>query len=140
MKLKIKKLNPDGRLPAYAMPGDAGLDLFSAGDFVLRAGEKGAVPTGIAMEIPDGFVGLVWDKSGLAIKNGLKTLGGVIDSGYRGEVLVGMINLGPADFTFAKGNKVAQMLIQKVERPEIVEAAELSEAERGDKGFGSSGK
>ena len=84
MKLKIKKLKPDARMPEYALPGDAGLDLFASENFTLKKGEKGAIPTGIAMEIPDGFVGLIWDKSGLAMKHGLKTLGGVVDSGYRG--------------------------------------------------------
>ena len=140
LKLKIKKLKPDAKLPEYALPGDAGLDLFAAEDFTLKPGEKGAVPTGIAMEIPDGYVGLIWDKSGLAMKHGLKTLGGVVDSGYRGEVLVGMINLGAADYVFEKNHKVAQMLIQKKESVALEEAAELSEAARGARGFGSSGK
>lgn len=140
MKLKIKKLKPEAKLPAYALPGDAGMDLFAAEKFTLKKGEKGAVPTGIAMEIPEGFVGLIWDKSGLAMKHGLKTLGGVVDSGYRGEVLVGMMNLGPADYTFEKGHKVAQMLIQKKESVAIEEASELSSTERGAGGFGSSGK
>lgn len=139
MKLKIKKLK-DVNTPKYEHPGDAGLDLFSAETITLKAGEKGAISTGVAMEIPEGYVGLIWDKSGLAIKNGLKTLGGVIDSGYRGEVLVGMINLGMADYTFEKNHKVAQMIIQKKERIEIEEAGELSDSARGEKGFGSSGK
>ncbi|MCK5026890.1 MAG: dUTP diphosphatase, partial [Candidatus Pacebacteria bacterium] len=95
---------------------------------------------GIAMEIPEGYVGLIWDKSGLAIKQGLKVLGGVIDSGYRGEVMVGMINLTNKTYTIAEGHKVAQMIIQKTEMVEIEEVEELSDAQRGDKGFGSSGK
>jgi dUTP pyrophosphatase len=98
------------------------------------------VPTGIAMEIPEGYVGLIWDKSGLSIKNGIKTLGGVIDSTYRGEVLVGMINLSDADYTFLKGHKVAQMVIQKKEFVDFEEVSELSDTVRGEGGFGSTGK
>jgi len=139
LTLKIKKLK-DVPLPKYEHAGDAGLDLFAAETITLRRGEKTAVPTGIAMEIPEGYVGLIWDKSGLAIKQGMKTLGGVVDSGYRGEVLVGIMNLGPADYTFEKGHKVAQMVIQKKEWVEVVEASELSDTSRGEKGFGSSGK
>ncbi len=140
IRLKIKRLCADAKLPAYAMIGDAGLDLFASETVILKKGDKAAIPTGIAMEIPDGYVGLIWDKSGLAVKSGLKTLGGVIDSGYRGEVLVGMINLGAADFAFEKGNKIAQMIIQKKESVIVEEAAELSDADRGARGFGSSGK
>jgi len=139
IRLKIRKLK-DTTLPAYAMAGDAGLDLFASETTLIKKGEKTAVPIGIAMEIPEGYVGLIWDKSGLAVKNGLKTLGGVIDSGYRGEVLVGMINLGDADYSIDKGHKVAQMLIQKKESVIVEEVSELAEAERGNRGFGSSGK
>ena len=110
------------KTPIYAHPGDAGMDFYAAEDFTLKVGEKGAVPTGISMEIPVGYVGLVWDKSGLAIKHGLKTLGGVIDAGYRGEILIGMINLGEKDYTFEKGHKVAQVLFQKIEHLEVFEA------------------
>ena len=99
-----------------------------------------AVRTGIAAQIPEGYVGLVWDKSGIAIKEGIKTLGGVIDSGYRGEILVGMINLGDKDYVFETGHKLAQLLIQKVEHIEVVEVRELSETPRGKGGFGSTGK
>jgi len=140
LKLMIKRLKPDAVLPAYAMAGDDGLDLFASETVVLKRGDKAAIPTGIAMEIPEGHVGLVWDKSGLAMKHGLKTLGGVVDSGYRGEVLVGIMNLGPADYTFEKGHKIAQMVIQKKENVTVEEVSELSSAERGDRGFGSTGK
>ncbi len=139
IKLKIKKLK-DVNLPKYEHRGDAGLDLFAAETVVIGVGQKIAVPTGIAMEIPEGYVGLVWDKSGLAIKQGLKTLGGVIDSGYRGEVMVGIINLGTTDYTIEKNHKVAQMLIQKKEWVDVVEVSELSDSERGVGGFGSTGK
>lgn len=140
MQLKIKKLHAEAIIPQYAHQDDAGFDLFSTETINVKSGERMQVPTGIAMEIPQGFVGLVWDKSGLSHKHGLKTLGGVIDAGYRGEVKVGIINLSTEPYLLEKGHKIAQMIIQKKESCEIIEVAELSEAERGDKGFGSTGK
>lgn len=139
MKISIKKLHPDAKVPAFAHPGDAGMDLYSVEDMVLAPGERGSVPTGIAIELPDGYVSLVWDKSGPSHKFGVKTLGGVLDSGYRGEYLIGLINLGQENFEIKKGQKVAQLLIQKVERPEIEEVAELGDTSRGAGGFGSTG-
>jgi dUTP pyrophosphatase len=138
--LKIKRLRQDAKIPQYAHPGDAGLDLYAVEDITFAPNERAAVPTGIAMEIPEGHVGLIWDKSGLSIKHGLKTLGGVVDSGYRGEVLVGIMNLSDAEYTIHKGEKVAQMIIQKKETIEVVEASELTETARGEGGFGSTGK
>lgn len=140
MQLKIKKVDKEAKLPNYAHPYDAGMDLFVSGEVVLKPGEFVGVPTGVALEIPEGFVGLIWDKSGLAINNGLKTLGGVVDAGFRGEVKVGMINLSGKEYKIEKGHKVAQMLIQKIEIPEIVEVSELSDTSRGVGGFGSTGK
>ena len=139
LTLKIKKLK-DVTSPKYEHPGDAGLDLFAAEATLLKSGERSAVPTGIAMEIPEGYVGLIWDKSGLSMKHGLKTIAGVIDSGYRGEVLVGMINLGKEDYLLEKNHKVAQMIIQKKEKVIVEEVESLSETKRGAHGFGSSGK
>ncbi len=140
LTLRIKKLSADVTLPQYAHRGDAALDLYANVAVTLQPGEKTAVPTGIAMEIPDGYVGLIWDKSGIAIKGGLKTLGGVVDSTYRGEVLVGIINLSQEVYTFERGHKVAQMIIQKKEDVVIEEVSELSETARGEGGFGSTGK
>ncbi len=140
LSLRIKKLRPDSTMPSYAHPGDAGLDLYAAETTTVAPGQNVAVPTGVAMEIPDGYVGLIWDKSGLAIKNRLKTLGGVVDSGYRGEVLVGMINLSSEPYTFEKRHKVAQMVIQKKEDVRVEEVDELSDTVRGTGGFGSTGK
>lgn len=140
MKIKLQKLHPSAKLPAYAHPGDAGMDLFAVEATVLAPGEIKAVKTGVAMAIPEGYVGLIWDKSGIAIKEGLKTMGGVIDSGYRGEVMVGMLNTSKKSYTFEAGHKVAQMLIQKIESPELVEADSLEETKRGKGGFGSTGK
>ena len=140
MKVKIKKLDVRAKLPSYAHHGDAAMDIYARERTILKPGIQIAVKTGIAIEIPHGYVGLVWDKSGLAIKEGLKTLGGVIDAGYRGEVMIGMINLSDKEYTIEAGHKVAQMLIQKVEICEVEEAAELKDSIRGEKGFGSSGK
>ncbi len=140
MQLKIKKLYPESKIPIYAHDGDAGFDLYSREEIILSPGERKMVPTGIAMEIPEGYVGLVWDKSGLSMKHGLKNLGGVVDAGYRGEVTVGIVNLSQEKYVIEGGHKVAQMLIQKVERVEIVEATELSDTARSDGGFGSTGK
>lgn len=140
MILKIKKLHESATLPSYAHPGDAGLDLFALDDFLLEPGERGAIPTGAAMEIPPGHVGLIWDKGGVAINSGIKTLAGVIDSGYRGEVLVCLINLSKEKFTFKKGEKVAQMIIQKKEKMTVREVKKLSDASRGEGRFGSTGK
>ena len=140
MKIRVKKLHPDAQIPNIAHVGDAGCDLFATESLTLKPGERGQVSTGIAMEIPLGYVGLIWDKSGISHKGGIKTLGGVIDSGYRGEFLVGVINLGKEIYTFEKGNKIAQLLIQKIETPIFEEVKELSDTNRGGDGFGSTGK
>lgn len=140
LTLKIKRLHEDAKIPSYARPGDAGLDLYAVGEVILAPNIRVIIPTGIAMEIPDGYVGLIWDKSGLSIKHGLKTLGGVVDSGYRGEVLVGIMNFSDAEYTIHKGEKVAQMIIQRKESIVVEETIELSETARGEGGFGSTGK
>lgn len=140
MELRIKKLNKSAKLPSYAHTEDAGMDLFASETMVIPKGERVLVGTGIAMEIPERYVGLIWDKSGLATSHGLKTLGGVVDAGYRGEVKVGLVNLSNEDYKINAGHKIAQMLIQKIKHLEIVEVEELSEAERGEGGFGSTGE
>jgi len=137
--LKIKKMG-DTVLPAQAYKGDAALDLYAAEEIVLKPRERYGIRTGISVAIPEGYAGLIWDKSGLSIKGGLKTLGGVVDAGYRGEVMVGIVNLSDKEHTFHVGDKIAQMLIQKVEDVKIKEVSELEESERGERGFGSSGK
>lgn len=140
MKLKIQKLDKNAKIPSYAHEGDAGLDLFALNKTEIKKGDFFAIPTGISMEIPKGYVGLIWDKSGLSINNGLKVLGGVIDSGYRGEIKVGMINLGNSNHVFESGDKISQILIQKIERVDIQEGLELSKTKRGKGGFGSTGR
>lgn len=140
MKIKIKKIDPDAKIPSYAHPGDAGMDMFANEAVTIGPGEVGRIKSGISVEIPEGFVGLCWDKSGLSMNNKIKVLGGVIDSGYRGEIVYGVINLGKEPYTFEKGHKVTQMLIQKVENPEIEEVEGLTDTSRGEGGFGSTGK
>ena len=140
MKIRIKKIHPDANVPHYAHGADAGLDLFSVESFEIEPGERKSIPLGLAIEIPEGYVGLIWDKSGLSHKYGIKTFGGVIDSGYRGEIHAGIMNLSDKFFSFEKGHKIAQLLIQKVDHPEFEEVKELSDSDRGSNGFGSSGK
>jgi dUTP pyrophosphatase len=139
MDLKAKKTHKDAKLPQYGHTGDAGLDLFSSIDFVLDKGQVEAIPSGIKVAIPDGFVGLIWDKSGVSLK-GVHRLAGVIDSGYRGEVKVVMINLSDKPFTIQKGMKIAQMLVQPITMVRVVETEDLDDTSRGEGGFGSTGK
>ncbi len=138
MILKVKKLNPEAKIPSYAHKGDAGLDLFSIEDFVLKPGERKLVSTGISTELEEGYVALIWDKSGIAAK-GIKTMGGVIDCHYRGEYKVVMLNTSSQDYEIKKGQKIAQLLIQPIIDAEIKEVSELSETERGSGAFGSTG-
>jgi dUTP pyrophosphatase len=140
MQLKIKKLSPDAILPNYSYNDDAAFDLYCLENVEIAPNERLQISTGIAMQIPAGHVGLIWDKSGLSHKHGIKTVGGVIDSGYRGEVKVGIINLGTEKYKFEKGHKVAQMIIQEKKTCDIVEVENLDDSERGEGGFGSSGK
>ena len=139
MKLSVKKINNEAVLPTRAHSYDAGMDLYVNGRQVITAHTTMAVSTGISMEIPEGFVGLIWDKSSIGAK-GLKTLGGVIDSEYRGEVKVVIHNLNNEDIIFEHGQKIAQMLIQKVELVDIEEVTDLSSTIRGEGGFGSTGR
>ncbi len=139
MNLNVKNLHSDAKLPTKGNPGDAGIDLYAIEEVVFAPGEQKRVSTGIAMEIPDGHVGLIWDKSGLSFKQGLVTVGGVIDSGYRGEVTVSMINLSPTEQTIVTGQKFTQILIQQFADCELSEVSELSETVRGTGREGSTG-
>jgi dUTP pyrophosphatase len=139
MKLSIKKFHPDALLPARAHQDDAGLDLFSNETLTLEPGMRWTVKTGIALAIPTGYVGLIWDKSSIPHKWGVKTMGGVIDASYRGEVGVIMVNLSQEPYVIEKGAKISQLLIQKVELPEVCEVSELDDTIRGEGGFGSTG-
>jgi dUTP pyrophosphatase len=139
MTLKVKRLVPNAKLPIYATLHDAGMDLYSSKTIILSPGQRVTVPTGVAVAIPKGYVGLIWDKSGIAFNGGLKTLGGVIDSGYRGEIGVIIQNLSLKEYTIQEGKKIAQMLVQKIEQKEIIEVDSLDETDRGSGGFGSTG-
>jgi len=139
MELRVKRIHKDAKLPSYGHVGDAGLDLFSVMDCVLKGGEARAISTGIQVAVPDGYVGLIWDKSGISLRN-IHRLAGVVDSGYRGEVKVVMTNLSTEAFSVEKGMKIAQMLIQPVAKVKIVDSEDLDETSRGENGFGSTGK
>jgi len=139
MELKVKRIHKAAKLPRYGHKGDAGLDLFSIGSCTLRAGECQAIPTGIQVSIPEGHVGLIWDKSGISL-SGVHRLAGVVDSGYRGEVKVVMANLGKKDFPIEEGMKIAQLLIQPIVEVVVVDAETLEDTTRGEKGFGSTGR
>ncbi len=139
MKVQVLRVSPEAKLPSFAHEGDAGMDLYAYEACTIDPGMRRQVKTGIAVAIPRGYVGLVWDKSGISHKHGIKTLGGVIDAGYRGEILVGLINLGEIPYMIEKGAKIAQMLIQSVEHPELEVMASLDDTTRGAGGFGSTG-
>jgi len=142
MKLPIHRLDKDLPLPAYAHAGDAALDLYAAEDVSLSPGDRKAVPTGIAVAIPKGYAGFVQARSGRAIQQGLALVNapGLIDSGYRGEIKVIVINLARGhSIRIERGEKIAQLLIQKVTPIELKEVDELPASDRGEGGFGSSG-
>jgi len=136
--IPVKKLTPEAKLPTRAHSDDAGFDLYANDNYTLYEQEIVAVGTGIAAAIPSGYAGLIWDKSGLA-SQGLKTAGGVIDSTYRGEIKVVVINLSGDILHIAQGQKIAQILIQKIETPAVQTVGALDITQRDDRGFGSSG-
>jgi dUTP pyrophosphatase len=139
MPLEVKVAGP-GVLPEYATPGAAGADLRAAEAVSIPAGGRAAVPTGLHLEIPPGHVGLVWPRSGLAVRHGLDTLAGVIDSDYRGELRVVLVNHGTEAVSLAAGDRIAQLLIQRVERADFARAEDLAGSARGRSGFGSTGR
>ena len=137
--LPIQKLNEFAKVPTRAYEHDAGLDLTSVEEYALKPGEGKIFKTGLAMAIEPGFVGLVWDRSSMG-KKGIKTLGGVIDSGYRGEVGVILWNLASEIQEIKVGERIAQLLIQPIATPQTLAVSSLSETDRNVGGFGSSGK
>lgn len=142
MELKVQFVREGIPVPSYAHPGDAGLDLYAAEEVTLKPFERALVPTGIKIAIPEGYAGFVQPKSGLALKHGLSIVNtpGLIDAGYRGEVGVILINLDPAEtITIAKGQKIAQLVIQRVENVTVSVVDELDDTTRGEGGFGSTG-
>jgi len=137
MKLKVKILHPKGKLPTRGNPKDAGLDLYWNGEFTKPLGYAPhvAFDTGISIEVPEGYVGLIWPRSGLSYKQGVDVLAGVIDHGYTGEVKV-ILNHFPE---IKEGDRIAQLLIQPITMLEVEEVNATSNTVRGDKGFGSTG-
>lgn len=138
--LKVKLLHPDAKVPTRANPTDAGLDLYSVEQWDIRPGGRFQIPTRIAISIPEGYVGRILPRSGLAVRSGIGVLAGVVDSSYRGEIIVVLINHSITPFTVYPGDRIAQLVIQKIElwTPEVVD--ELDDTERGENGFGSSGQ
>ncbi|MBE0416274.1 MAG: dUTP diphosphatase [Coriobacteriia bacterium] len=142
MRLEIRRTDTGLPLPAYAHAGDAGLDLYAADSVTLEPFRRSLVPTGIAVAIPEGYAGFVQPRSGLAVRHGLTLVNtpGLIDSHYRGEIKVIAINLDPeTPITIARGDKIAQLVIQPVARVELVEVETLDQTTRGEGGFGSTG-
>ena len=131
IRIKIKKINKDAKMPTHGHPGDAGMDFYCAEDVLFPAGKQELVHTGIAVEIPEGYVGLIWDKSSISFNLGLKVMGGVIDSSYRGEIIMNLLNVSSKEVLMPKDHKIAQMIIQKFEHCDILEVEELSETVRG---------
>jgi len=142
MTLRFKRIHPDAVLPAYAHPSDAGMDVRSVADIVIPCGGRALVPTGLVAIIPPMHEIQVRPRSGLALKHGVTVLNtpGTIDSGYRGEIGVILVNFGDKDFPVAKGDKVAQLVFAPVVQPEVVETDTIDETDRGAGGFGSTGK
>jgi dUTP pyrophosphatase len=129
-----------GSLPQYGSEGAAGADLTASSEVTLAAGARAAVPTGIHLEIPPDHVGLVWPRSGLAVRHGIDTLAGVIDSDYRGEIRVVLVNHGTEPFRITPGDRIAQLLVQRVERAVFARGDDLGSTGRGEGGFGSTGR
>ena len=140
--IRIKKLTEEAIIPQYANDGDAGLDVCSIDDIEINPGERKFIHTGLAIEIPEGFAGFMQPRSGLAIKHGISIVNtpGLIDSGYRGELKIILINTDKNElFHINKGDRIAQLVIQEVPHVNLIEVDDLNTSKRGEKGFGSSG-
>ena len=143
MIVQIQRLDKELPLPDYARPGDAGMDVYSTIDCTLAPGERAIVPTGIAIALPEGFVCLAHPRSGLAAKNGISIVNapGTIDSGYRGEIKIILINTDKSEsFEIKRGDRIAQLVFQKFESARFFEVEQLPESLRGGGGFGSTGQ
>ena len=139
--IKIKKLSPEAIIPNYAHEGDAGMDVYSIEDVILKPGDRALIPTGLSFEIPRGFEIQVRPKSGLALKQGLTIVNtpGTLDSGYRGELGVILLNTSNAYYEVKKGEKIAQIILARYEEAKIEEVTELADSSRGEDGYGSTG-
>ena len=142
IEVAVRRLREDAVLPSQAYDGDAGFDLAACEDVTLGPGERAVVPTGIAVEIPDGYAGFVQPRSGLAARHGITIVNspGLVDSGYRGEVLVVLLNTDNTEsFTVETGTRIAQLVVLAIPELALVEVGALAESERGVRGYGSSG-
>jgi dUTP pyrophosphatase len=140
MEIKIKLIEGlDAKIPTQNHIGDAGYDLYSVDNIIIPSRQRCTIKTGICIAIPYGYVGLIWPRSGLSVKRGVDILAGVIDSTYRGEIMVCLLNTSGEDIGIASGDKIAQLLIQKIEYCNFKQCDNLDETDRNDKGFGSSG-
>jgi len=139
-KILIQKLTPDAIVPSYAQAGDIGMDISSNVDVIIPAKSRIIVSTGFAMALPDGYAGLIWDRSGMSAKHGITTMGGVIDPNYRGEWCVILYNTTDQDYQIHKGDRIAQVIIQRVDQMPCEVVAKLPATNRGANGFGSSGR
>lgn len=138
----VQRLDPQVALPSYAHPGDAGLDLVTTEDAELAPGERALLPTGIAIALPPGYAAFVHPRSGLAVRHGVSLVNapGTVDAGYRGEIRVSVINLdATAPVTFRRGDRIAQLVVQRVEHAVLHEVERLPGSDRGEGGFGSTG-
>ena len=138
--VRVKKNNPDSIMPSKATAYDAGWDLYSCEEKFVPANGRAMINTGICLEIPRDYAGLIWPRSGLAVKNGIDVFAGVIDAGYRGEVQVCLYNSSEQELAIKKGDRIAQILFQEITRFRLVESDTLSDTDRGEGGFGSSGR
>jgi dUTP pyrophosphatase len=140
IEVAVRRLRPDAQVPRQAYEGDAGLDLAACDPVLLAPGERAVVPTGLAVEIPEGYAGFVQPRSGLAVRHGIGIVNspGLIDSGYRGEIRVVLLNTGDEPFRVESGMRVAQLVVVPVAAVRLIEVDELAASERGSRGFGSS--
>ncbi|CAI9413122.1 Deoxyuridine 5'-triphosphate nucleotidohydrolase [Nocardioides sp. T2.26MG-1] len=142
LEILVQRLDPDLPLPSYAHPGDAGADLLTTVDVTLAPGERAMVPTGIAIALPDGYAAFVHPRSGLAARHGLSIVNapGTVDAGYRGEIKVMLVNHDPREqIELRRGDRIAQLVVQRVERARFSEVGELPDSVRGAGGYGSTG-
>ncbi|MCR5415104.1 MAG: dUTP diphosphatase [Kiritimatiellae bacterium] len=142
VKLSVKRIHPDAVLPAYAHPGDAGMDVRSVADIAIEPGSRALVPTGLVFVLPPGWEAQVRPRSGLALKHGVTVLNtpGTVDSGYRGEIGVILFNSSAETFRVSKGDRIAQIVVSPAVQAEICETDDLDATDRGAGGFGSTGK
>ena len=141
VRVLISRLDPDLPMPCYAHPGDAGVDLHARADVLLAPGQRALVPTGVAIALPDGYAAFVHPRSGLAARHGITVLNapGTVDAGYRGEISVNLLNTDAQAFTIARGDRIAQLIVQAVSVADFVEVRSLPGSHRGDNGHGASG-